>query len=301
MPTLAITDLRVRSLDVDRAEVTWELGQTYDDPRDYTMTVWRSESPRGPFEAITQEFEDRYIFVDARVPRGDRFRQLWYKLVVKNKADTSTVEYGPASLEPEPDLIAAYIRRSEMTLFTQVTGRLIWLFKRRTFGMRCPSCYDRVSGKKLRSNCPTCFSTSFLRGYHDPMEVWVQIDPAAKAQQNQAQQAAQHQATTARTSFFPNIVPGDVLVEAENRRWSVLTVQMSERLRAPIKQELTMRAIERTDIEYTLPINLDRALRDIQPSPARMFTNPTQLANTIDERTPNLFANYETYPKDPTQ
>lgn len=57
-----------------------------------------------------------------------------------------------------------------------------------------------------------------------------------------------------------------------------------------------MRQIALTDIEYKLPINLTRALKDIQPSPARMFTNPTDLFDAIDERTPNIFANYPTYP-----
>lgn len=299
MPTLALEKLRVRSLDVDRIEVTWELGQTYEDPRDYSIQISRSESPAGPFDPITAAFEDRYIFVDARIPQGDKFRQLWYRLRVTHKASSTYVDYGPATLEAEPDLVASYIRRSEMTLFTQAIGRLCWLFKRRTFGPRCPSCYDRTTGKKLRANCPSCFGTSFLRGFHDPMEVWIQIDPPAKAQQNQPQQAAQHVSTRARMSFYPNVVPGDVVVEAENKRWVTLTVEQSERLRAPIQQTLTMKQIEPTDIEYALPINLDRALRDIQPSPPRMFSNPMTLQAEIDERTPNVFANYETYPADP--
>lgn len=297
---LNVINLRSRSLDVDRMEVTWEV-DGYDDPRDYTMQVFRSEALMGPFEPVTTTFEDRYIFVDARIPQGDKYRQLWYRLVLIKKSDEATATFGPVTQEAEPDLVAQYIRRAEQTLFTQATGRMCWLFKARTFGPRCTSCWDRVLGKSRRSNCLSCFDTGFLRGYHDPMEVWVQIDPAAKARQNVSQQSSQQVGTRARMTSYPNIAPDDVLVEAENKRWIVLTVEQSERLRAPIKQELTLKEIELTDIEYKLPINLDRALRDIQPSPVRMFSNPTGLHNAMETRVPDVFANYETYPKDPNR
>ncbi len=300
MPTLPIEKLQVRSLDVDSNEVTWEVASpTHEDALDYTFQILRSESPEGPFEAITQAFEERYIFVDRRLPAGDKFRQIWYRLRVTHKATTEVVDFGPVTRQAEPDLIANYIRRMELTLFTQATGRLCWLFKRRSFGARCPSCWDSVTNKKLKSSCMTCYQTGFLRGYLNPIEVWVQIDPAAKAQQNNSQQVDQQTGTTARMSFYPNVVPGDVLVEAENKRWRVVKMTLSERLRSPIKQELVLIQINDTDIEYRLPIHLDEALRDIQPSPPRMYTNPTDLQNSIDERIPDIFANYRTYPRDP--
>lgn len=298
---LPIDRLRVRSLDVDRNEVTWEVQDTQEDALDYTFAVLRSESPEGPYDSITQPFEDRYIFVDARVPAGDKFRQIWYKLRVTHKASTTSQDFGPVCREAEPDLIANYIRRHEMTLFTQVNGRQCWLFKARTFGPRCPSCWDRVSHKRTRSGCLDCYNTGFLRGYHNPIEVWIQIDPSAKSQQNQAQQIDQQVMTTARTSFYPNIVPGDLVIEAENKRWKVQQVTLSERLRAPIKQEMSMRQLNTSDIEYRLPINLEEALRDVQPSPPRMFVNATDLNSAIDEKTPNVFANYATFPTNATE
>ena len=294
---LPIDKLRVRSLDVDRKEFTWEVNDTQEDALDYTFQVLRSESPEGPFDPVTQTFEDRYIFVDARVPSGDRFRQLWYKLRVVHKASGEVKEYGPATQEAEPDLVAQFIRKSEMTLLSQVIGRVCWLFKARTFGARCPSCWDSTSHKRTRANCRDCYDTGFLRGYHNPIEIWVQIDPPAKGQQNNAQQIAQFTQTSARTSFYPNISVRDVLVEAENRRWRVTKISTSERLRAPIKQEMVLFEIQNTDIEYRLPVNLNEALKDIQPSPPKMFTNPTDLNSYIDERIPHIFANYPTYPR----
>jgi|GEM_PF-1156499 len=299
MPSLPIERLQVRSLDTDSNEVTWEIADaTQEDALDYTFQVFRSESPEGPFEAITLAFGERYIFVDRRLPAGDKFRQIWYRLRTTHKATSEVTDFGPECRQAEPDLIANYIRRMQMTLFTQATARLCWLFKRRTFGVRCPSCWDPVSGRKTRANCLSCYQTGFLRGYLNPIEVWIQIDPAAKSQQNNAQQIGQQTGTTARTSFYPNIVPGDVIVEAENKRWRVDKITLSERLRSPIKQELVILQINDTDIEYRLPIKLDEAIQDIQPSPPRMFTNPTDLNSAISDRIPDVFANYPTYPRD---
>lgn len=277
--TLPITRLRAGSLDIDRKEVTWEVDNTQEDALDYTFQVLRSESPEGPFDAVTAAFEDRYLFVDANIPVGDKFRQLWYKLRVTHKESGDVRDFGPVTQEAEPDLIAQYIRRAQLTLLTRVIGRKVWLFKKRTFGSRCSSCWDTTSSKRTRSNCLTCYDTGFLRGYLAPIEIWVQVDPSAKSQQNQAMQIDQQVLTSARTSFYPNVNPGDVVVEAENKRWRVIEVMQSERLRATIKQELSMRQIQATDIEYKLPINLGEAITDVQVSPQWTFTNPHNLDN----------------------
>lgn len=289
-PCLAITNLKARSLDVDRKEVTWEISDTQEDVHDFSFRVFRSESPEGPWLPVSEPFEDRYIFVDSRVPVGDKYRQLWYQLRCTHKASSSVETFGPAVHEPDPDLVAQYIRRHELTVLTQVTGRQVWLFKKRTFGQRCSSCFDAETHKTIRSNCPDCFNTGFLRGYMDPIEMWMQIDPESEKQEGQ---------TTGRTSFYPVVRPGDLIVEAENKRWKVVGVLISERLRAPVKQDMSLDPISDSDIEYRLPVNISEALRDIQPSPGRMFTLPHDLNSALDERTPNVFANYLTDPTDP--
>jgi len=293
---LKIERPRVRSLDTTVMEVTWETDSNVVDVLDYTFQVLRSESGEGPYEPITQEFEDRYIFVDRRVPSSDIFRQLWYKIRVRHKPSNDTVDVGPLTREPAPDLVAQTIRRNEQTLFTQAVGRKCWLFPRRTFGTRCTNCWDKTLGAKKRSMCVACYDTSFIRGFMNPIEIWVQIDPVAKAVQLQQIQKDAQQLTTGRMTFYPVVKPGDVLVELENKRWRIVGVQNSERLRAIIKQELTLRLIQPTDIEYKLPLRLSEALKDVQVSPSRMFTNPHNFNNTIDEKTPNVFAYYPTVP-----
>ena len=154
---IEVTNLKVCSLDVDAREISWSVQGSYEDPRDYTFEVLRSESPEGPFEVITPSFEDRYLFVDRRILVGDKFRKLWYRLCVTKKATQEQRETVSAAQQPDPDLVTNYIRRCEMTLFTQVIGRAVWLFKKRTFGARCRSCWDPTMHQRVRESCLDCF------------------------------------------------------------------------------------------------------------------------------------------------
>ncbi len=293
---LPIRAFKVRSLTVGRMELTWEVEDTDVDVWDYTFQILRSESPEGPYEPITGTFEDRYIFVDSRVPTGAKFRQLWYKLRSTHKASSTVRDHGPVAHEAEADLVAEYIRKHEQVVFTQFTGRQCWLLKRRSFGTRCHTCWDSTLGKRIRANCPDCFDTGFLRGYWNPILVWVQIDPPGQAKQNHGQQIGEEVLTSARLTFYPNVTRGDVIIEAENKRWRVTRLTRSERLRAPVKQELVLRQIQETDVEYSIPLNIEGALKDIQPSAPRTFENPADLQSAIDQRVPNVFANYLTVP-----
>ena len=68
-------NVRVRSLAPSTVEVSWETG-VEEDVLDYTFQVVRSESAEGPFDPISPVFEDRYLFVDRRIPEGLTFRKL---------------------------------------------------------------------------------------------------------------------------------------------------------------------------------------------------------------------------------
>jgi hypothetical protein len=127
----------------------------------------------------------------------------------------------------------------------------------------------------------------------------MQIDPSPKQKTATEYQVQNQITTTARTGFYPNISQNDVLVEAENKRWRVIGVTQTERLRATVHQELTLVSINTTDIEYRLPINIETALRDIQPSPVRMFSLASDLADADSDLTPDIFANFPTRPRSP--
>lgn len=277
MPVLLeLTDLRVRSLDLDIQEISWSVENTSEDVLDYTFQVLRSESPAGPFSASCAPFEDRYLFIDNAVPVGDRWRTQYYLVRLTHKASGQSKDFGPVSKEPEADLVAAEIRRHMQLLFREFAGRRCWVLPVRTFGQRC-TCWNPTLSQRKRSGCRLCYDTGFIRGYLAPIESWIQFDPSPKTEQTTNVAAQQQSNTTARLAYYPPLKPRDVIIEGENRRWRVVQVNQTEQLRAALHQEIQLHEIPPKDIEYSLPLDLGAALRDLWLAPSRNFTNPQNL------------------------
>jgi len=280
---LTIANLKVRSLDLDFYDLQWEIEDTKESPYDYLFRVERAEGAMGPWSPISPEFSDRYLFRDVFINRGYRHRQYWYRIKVTRKSDSEVTYSSRATLSAQADLIAQEIRRLERVLFEEFVGRLCYLFPVRTFGQRCTSCFDFVSGQRLRSQCLDCFDTTYTMGYHDPIKVWIQFDPSGRhIETNVPYMETTQGNTVARMTDFPPCKPRDIIVEAgENKRWRVERVATTQRLRATLHQELTLHEIPMSDIEFKLPINEDSVM-DLVVSPPRNFENPQQLGETSD-------------------
>ena len=296
--SITIKNLKVRSLDVDMHQVTWELAETSEDVLDYTFQVLRSESPSGPFDVVMDPVRDGYIFIDKSVPIGDRWRMLHYLVRVTHLTSGEFKDFGPVTKEPEADLIALELRRHMQLLFHEHAGRKCWVLPIRTFGQRC-DCWDRTFSKRSRSRCIRCFDTGFIRGYMAPIEAWIQFDPSPKTNQVTNVGPQQQSNTTLRMGYYPPLKPMDLIVEPENRRWHVVSVSQTEHVRAPIHQEIQVHEVPPRDIEMDVPLLMEQALKDIWFSHPRNFTNPTGLHNVENTDTADPFAIYDTYVKNP--
>lgn len=295
--TLVVKDLRVRSLDLDFNEVSWRIADTTQDVLDYTFQILRSESPSGPYDALSAPFEDKYIFIDNAIKVDHRWRKYFYLLRLTHKPSGDVLDVGPEAKEPEADRVALELRRHMQLLFREFAGRRCWVLPARTFGQRC-ECWNAALQKRTRSGCPLCFDTGFIRGYMSPIESWMQIEPSSKSEQNSTVGVQQQSNTTGRLAYYPPLKPHDVLVEPENRRWRVVSVSQTEHGRAAVHQEIQIHEVPPKDIEFKIPLILDTALRDLWLNPSRNFTNPQNLESFESEEIPGIFSLYPTtYPR----
>ncbi|MFW9801074.1 MAG: hypothetical protein ACFFFC_00355 [Candidatus Thorarchaeota archaeon] len=222
-------------------------------------------------------FQDRYKFIDNKVNLLHRWRTLYYRVKSISKSDSTNIVYStPVTLAAEPDLIAKEIQLLERTVMKEFIGRLCYLFPVRTFGQWCPNCMDAPARgstfRKLRSGCLTCYDAKYARGYLNPIELSIQIDPSSKSTQQNSTGETQQSNTTARMGNYPLVKPNDIIVEPENRRWRVVHANSTERLRAKVHHELTLHEIVKGDIEFQIPINISD-LKNLEPSPERNFSN----------------------------
>lgn len=281
---LELVNIQARSLELSRLFLTWETEGSAD-PQDYDIYVERAGAPSGPWHTLTpQPLVDRYMFVDVQQGLMSRWERLHYRLRVVRRAGGDTA-YFPrqrtTTLVARPTLDALEMARQEMILLREFTGRECWLFKKRTFGPRCPECWDVYSQQVTKSGCLTCYGTGYAGGYHRPMKFWIQIDPAADNPQLAAPVGELRPVTTtARTIFFPPVDPRDVIVEPENVRWRVGPRTNTERVRHPVKQEMQLVRIIEGDVEFNLPISTD--ILEHAPTAIRQFSNPTKPGTVRD-------------------
>lgn len=276
---LELQGLKVRSLSTDFYEVSWRVRDTIEDLFDYTFQVQRSESSEGPWENVSVPFADRFVFRDTSVPTFNNIRTLFYRIATRHK-DGEEVVSEAVDNQPDADLITLEVRRHMGLLLREFAGRRCWVLPVRTFGQRCTSCWNATQQKRTRSGCFECFDTGFTRGYHAPIETWMQLDPGqALDLQPTNVGLLQQMNTTARVVDLTAIKPRDVVIEAENRRWRVTQVNQTEHGRAPIHMELQLHEIPKSDIEYKYELPLKEELRDLSLSPLRNFVNPHNLEN----------------------
>ena len=290
------SNVKVRSLDLDFHELSWEMADQTVDIWDYTFQIFRSESGEGPFDPISIAFEDRYVFVDNFLQIGHKWRVLFYRIRITHKPTGEWKDFGPYSALPEPDLIAMEVRRHINLLMQEFGGRRLWVLPLRTFGQRC-DCWSHTLSRRTRSGCIKCYDTGFVRGYMAPIEIWGQIDPAPKTDQTLNVGATQQVNSTGKTGYYPPLKPRDVLVEAENKRWRIVKVGQTEKGRATLHQELEVHEIPPRDIEYSIPLDLGKPLRELAITPARNYSNPQNLDSFERDVVGNLMELYAKRPR----
>jgi len=111
------------------------------------------------------------------------------------------------------------------------------------------------------------------------MEIFIQLDPNSKVQQNTVHGAEYQENTTGRMSFYPPAWPGCVIAEREGDRWRVVQVSTTQKLRAVIRQEMQLHRIVPGEIEYEFPIHWPD---DWESAAERNFTNPQSPSDDLE-------------------
>lgn len=291
---LEVRALKVRSLTIEHNELSWELESTLADVLDYTFQILRSEGVEGPYDTISAEFEDRYLFLDDSIKTLHRYRQAHYKVRVRCKATGEFEDFGPVAIGHDDDLITLELRSHITLLMREFIGERCWLLPARTFGQHCPTCWNNSLKRRTRSGCRTCWDTGYVRGYMHPIEAWVSIDPNPNAEQAASVGTLQTNDTTARLTYYPPCKPGDLLVCAARRtRYKITQVNETAHVGSPVHQEIQLHQVPESAIECSIPIKLDEALRNIFLKPERNFTNPQQLEALGPEAADGIFSLYQ--------
>lgn len=255
---ITINTLDVTSYDGDSLQLSWTIASTTETITDYTVDVYRSESP---IEDITQYEHvasgisaNVYSYIDTDVYRL-LDRPWFYKLKITNTntLDISFQPSSPAFLKDEtPDRIfREIVRRKGIVLNnSRYSGRDFRIFKKRSWGVHCPLCWDLVLSRSTDSKCLVCFGTGWLNGYYDAVLVRGMKNTAPKI--NQINMFGEWKPSDSLLYMLgnPPLKPRDIVADDDNNLWTVVQVRTIERLGYIIEQNAQVALIAQDDFLY---------------------------------------------------
>jgi hypothetical protein len=288
---IKLVNVRVRSFDLSYLDVYWDIAPCHEDIADYQFIVERSTNEFGPYVAVTSPLVNQFHVRDFTVTGQHSFyHKMWYRVraqyreeakrtVDGSSTDTVTPELGGARLSAAPDLTALEMARLSNLRLQEFSGRVMWVYPRKTTGAYCPVCLDKVLQRRTRGNCAPCFGTGWIGGYYAPVRSYGTVLTPDERSNSASFSAFQAQDTLLLFGNYPELFEGDVVLEAENVRWRVgETITKVKKSRALVRQQAAIHEISKGDVEYSLPFNMsDEGIRDLVASPSRNFTNPHSL------------------------
>ena len=269
---ITLRNVRVTGFSRSYYDVYWEVAPTTSDLQEYEFYVERSEAEAGPFQEIAGPLIDRFHLRDNDVPLISSMRTLFYRIKVRHPM-SGKVEYSETvDRWGQAPLIAQEIIRLETLLFQEFNGRTCWTFPRRTFGQRCPQCWDHVMQKCRDDQCPTCFKTGISGGYHYPVQFFGQIDEAELQSEITLHDHHAQKHFRLRCPASPELKPDDLLIDYKNRRMKAVKIGGTSHLGVRVRQEITLVLLQPGSIEDAVPLKVDA--ETLQTVGWRNYINP---------------------------
>lgn len=270
---LQIINEKVLSFSLDYLDIFWEVKSTTEDIQDYSFYIERSEAEAGPWDQIAGPLIDTFYYRDAAVPAFSTNRTMFYRIKVEHNVE-KTVSYSQiVDRMGKPDAYASEIIKLENVMFSELVGVRAWVFPVKTFGQRCPNCWDDVLQKRLSDSCKTCWGTSFSGGYHYPIQVWCQVDEPPERTEYVSPMKEDHRQVNyfnIRMGPSPDVKPMDLVIDHLNRRFRVYSVGGTNRFGVTVRQELKCLQVQKGSVEDLIPLNIPT---DTKLVPDRNFTN----------------------------
>tara|TARA_B100000214_G_scaffold1422_1_gene1087 strand:+ start:3759 stop:4538 length:780 start_codon:yes stop_codon:yes gene_type:complete len=227
-----------------------------------SVDILRSQSASGPYNVIASLTSSDYSYQDIE-PNLLGLSRAYYYIVKANSvysgseyvlSEPRTAEY---ELKGHRAKIARKARRDLKIQLERLNGVPIVILKRRSFGPRCTECYNEVTNDVMFSHCNTCYGTTYLEGYHDPVYTYGKLDPVV-VQESVGSSGLNESAMTGLTiTEYPVVETNDIVIEARtNRRFKVMRKVSSESSRVLVHQDLQVSEISRAGIEYEIPVRL---------------------------------------------
>ncbi len=259
MPTTGLIQFRglqVQTYSLEFLIINWQIAPINRDISEFTFAVFRSQGQDpSDFVLVKDGLKSTFTWKDANANQASKHRKWFYKV---RATEDCTGNFQESKIESNPEIrdrtAISIIRRQDMLLRTKV-GVPAFVVAERTTGQRCDVCWDEVKQRITKGNCDLCFNTGFIKGFLTPILANINFSPSPKQVQIMSFGEMQPNQTTAWMGPFPEVKPRDIIVEeGVGTRWRVINTSATRKRRMIVHQNLLLKEINRSDVEWDLPI-----------------------------------------------
>lgn len=240
------------------------------------VNILKSGAEQGPYQKINDVPVTDNWFKDVSKYSHSKFDQDFY-IVEVGLVNGLVYRSVPVSwenvLSGKQFKIANEIHRREWLLLRKFTGVKSLIFPRRSYGPRCPVCYDTAAGKITKEHCTSCFGSGFHLGFWNPIPTLMQYGPTPNQSQKTVRGESEPNQIMAWTIADPQINPFDVIVRLSDMSvYEVGQINVTELRTVRIKQDAVLIELARADTEYKL---VDKILKGEYSQLGGEFDDPS--------------------------
>lgn len=242
---LTFSSVTLQPVSLNSVSVTWVMSAV--EPG-VTYTVSRSGAPEGPWVELSAGIVlATYLDMNVNLRSPSRL----HHYMVTAIAGVNSTDSDPVAVFFTPDNYATEMVRRNNILLERHIGTSCKLYSRRTWGVKCPNCWDSVKQRRTTDSCLICYSTGFLGGYYTGVDIYISfMNPPQTIRP--AEITDEQQTNNSWMSNYPIVKALDVIKTPDLKCWRVRSVLHSTKLQYIIRQRLELIEIDKNAQEYKL-------------------------------------------------
>lgn len=222
------------------------------------FNVYSSQTEDGPFNKLNATPLTGTFLSDITTQEYSKVDEGWYvvEAVLLDKGGVTLRSAPTTWLTAQKNWVTLRsneIQRREYLLLTKFVGVKSYLFRKKSYGKRCTSCWDPKTEQVLNDHCPTCIGTGFEGGFFDPASFFVQYETTPNSRDKVYYGKLEANQIGAWTISLPVLNSEDIIVRIGD--WNIYRVDkiMPTELQAnTVRQIVTLTQLAKGDVEYQL-------------------------------------------------
>lgn len=261
-PYIEFNEVNASPLSLTEIHISWSLRLTASNLTPYKFRVLRSEyAENGPYDLVKDNISINTNFiVDDQIKLASKLKEFTWWVEIYDPAGTFVKRSESIFIGRKYDKTAlAIIEKSKLLLYNDKVGVGIdfVLHNLKSWGTRCPTCWDPVKMKMKISNCPACYGSGFENGYFNPIKMKVAMNQGHYNVQLADVTAVEVVRIGGWTLPYPTISTNDVMTDpVTKQRFRVINQSYTIKRWTVLRQLFSLTMLTKGSIEYNLPTEI---------------------------------------------